>query len=226
VLQWQDDCIPGADDQGFSRQSCKERTVVTQHDTNVADGSAQGRATGKVEQSEVIRRVATNQRIVVLSMAVGLLGFWLAAINLGFSDEAGKWLERHLGAIASPDNANIYIGVGIAALVLSALCWLFSGQGNRAYEISSAGITEFGMGGATVYPWSAFASLDRNVGAISLNLAEPEPGFFGAKAIVFNLAGIDWSSTELEALLVYHRPDLFSASSQFGRDRAAQTVAA
>jgi hypothetical protein len=195
---------------------CKELTVVTQETSDAV----------AAEPSEIIRRVATNQRIVVLTMAFGLLAFWLAAVSLGFSDEAGKWLERHIGAIASPDNAYIYLGVGVAALVVSAFCWLLSGQGNRAFEISTAGIVQYSIGGSATYPWSAFASLDRNVGAIALNLANPEPGMFGTKAIVFNLAGIDWSSTELEALIVYHRPDLFSASSQFSAMRHAQPVAA
>jgi hypothetical protein len=179
-----------------------------------------------VEPSEIIRRVATNQRTVVLTMVLGLFSIWLAAVNLGFSEDAGRWLERKLGAIANPENASLYLAVGAAAIMVSGLCWLLSGQGNRAFEVSATGIVQYSSLGATAYPWSAFSSLDRNVGAIALNLAEPEPGIFGTKSLVFNLAAIDWSSTELEALIVYHRPDLFSASSQFGQDRRVQPAAA
>jgi hypothetical protein len=181
--------------------------------------------TGETEPREVIRRVPTNQRSVVLLLAMGLLGFWLGAVNLGFSDMAGRWLVRQLGWVANPENSTIYFAIGMTAVVLSFVFWLFNGARNTAYEISASGISVFSFGGKTLYRWSDFYGLERNVGTIVLFLANPEPGLFGTKTVVFDLAAIDWTSTELEALIVYHRPDLFSAQSQFSRKSGVPVAA-
>ncbi len=225
VLEWQGHCIVLGNGLGIRRTRVSLRGSVqivahNQSETGEFDSEAAG-----PESGELIRRVATNQRSVVLLMALGALAIWLGAVNLGFSDMAGRWLVRQMGPIANPENATAYFLVGAAALTASFVFWTFNGTGNRAFELSASGITQYGMGGSTLYPWASFRSLERNVGAITLYLANPEPGMFGTKTVVFTLAAIDWSSTELEALIVYHRPDLFSAASQFNQNRTQPITA-
>jgi hypothetical protein len=169
----------------------------------------------QAEHREIVRRAATNHSLVVGLFSLGLLGFWLGITNMSLSEVATRWIVRLAGPAGDPENAHLFYIAGCGFMVLSGLAWLFSGNGNRAFEMTQSGILVHSPFGAREYRWSDFTHLERNVGKIVL-FAPEVPGGPGLPAVVFKLSGLDWSSTELEALIVYHRPDLFSPRSQFG----------
>lgn len=163
---------------------------------------------------EVIRRVASNHKQVAMIACAGLLMLWLSLINMGLSDSASRSFVRSMGMLGDVEMVPYFAGAGALILVLALMSWIFNGNGNLAYTITEAGIDIHGGRNEHV-GWHEISHLDREVGTIVLHLAEPRGGLFGRSKVAFDLNTIDWSSTELEALIVYHRPDLFSPASLF-----------
>lgn len=164
---------------------------------------------------EVIRRVASNQQQVAVIASCGLLLFWLALINMGLTDSASRSFVRDMGMLGDVEMVPWFAAGGGLMLILACLTWMLNGAGRLAFTISEAGIGVHGSGSSEQFGWHEISHLDREVGSIVLHLAEPRGGYFGRSKVVFDLNTIDWSSTELEALIVYYRPDLFSPASLF-----------
>jgi hypothetical protein len=126
----------------------------------------------------------------------------------------------------------IFLSMAFSALVAAACLWVFSGHGNRLFEIDATGINRAGFFGAASYRWADFELLERQVATIILHLKPSARTRLGPSKIAFDLAGIDCTGPRLEALIVHYRPDLYNtlhvvrAGSASEREKAAKPAAA
>ena len=156
-----------------------------------------------------IHKVANNGKQLALFLSLSMLCAWIVALNMSIQDLTPRWFQRQFDWISNESIPPIFITIAAAALVITALIWLFSGNGNKLYSIDENGITYSRFFGSKSYAWADFELLEREVSTIILNLSQEARSGFGPRRLKFDLACIDCPGPRLEALIVYYRPDLF-----------------
>lgn len=157
-----------------------------------------------------VHKVADNDKRMALFLGMAFLFVWVVAVNIGIQDVAPRWFQRQFDWLSSEQIPPIFLSMSFASLIAAALLWLFSGNGNKMYHIDASGITAQGMFGSTLMHWSDFELLDRQVSTINLHLNAAARASHGRKTVVFDVSKIDCTGPQLEALIVYYRPDLYS----------------
>lgn len=171
-----------------------------------------------------IRKVADTDKRMALFLGMAFLFVWVVAINIGIQDTTPRWFQRQFDWLSAAEIPPIFLSMAFASLVAAAGLWLFSGNGNKLYRIDGAGITVNGLFGAKPLAWADFASLDREVSTINLYLTEAAKAKYALKKVVFDVSKIDCTGSQLEALIVYYRPDLYGTLANGPASAAAPAV--
>ena len=159
--------------------------------------------------SAEIHKVADNDKRLTLFLSLASLFVLMVALNVGLQDVAPRWFQRQFDWLASEDIPPIFLSMAFASLVAAAALWLFSGNGEKLFDIDAEGITCTSMFGSKTYRWSDFELLERQVSSIVLHLKLAARGSLGPGKVTFDISHIDCTGQQLEALIVYYRPDLY-----------------
>lgn len=163
-----------------------------------------------------LHKVANIDARLAMSIGASFFCFWIVALNMGMLDISPRWFQRQFDWLTNEQVSPLFTVAGTAFLAMAGVIWLFSGNGRHVFDLSPDGVTVHDMLGSDTFPWASFDLLERNVGDIVLHLAVPEGGLLGRKKVVFRLANLDKTGPEIEALIVYYRPDLFSLLHRAG----------
>ncbi len=156
-----------------------------------------------------IHKVADTDKRMALFLGMAFLFVWVVALNIGIQDMTPRWFQREFDWLSAEEIPSIFLSMAFASLIAAAGLWLFSGNGSRLYHIDGAGITVYGLFSSTPLAWTDFASLDREVSTINLYLTDAAKSKSALKKVVFDVSKIDCTGSQLEALIVYYRPDLY-----------------
>ena len=156
-----------------------------------------------------IHKVADSDKRLALFLGMAFLFVWVVAFNIGIQDMAPRWFQRQFDWLSSEEIPPIFLSMAFASLIAAAGLWLFSGNGNKLFHIDATGIECNGMFGSAHYAWTDFELLEREVSLIMLHLKPAARQGFGPAKLVFDISELDCSGPQLEALLVYYRPDLY-----------------
>ena len=156
-----------------------------------------------------IHKVADTDKRMALFLGMAFLFVWVVALNIAIQDMTPRWFQREYDWLSASEIPSIFLSMAFASLIAAAGLWLFSGNGNRLYHIDGAGITVDGLFGSTPLTWTDFASLDRQVSTINLYLTDAAKAKCALTKVVFDVSKIDCTGSQLEALIVYYRPDLY-----------------
>ena len=99
--------------------------------------------------------------------------------------------------------------MAFASLIAAAGLWAFSGNGDKVFHVDANGVERCGVLKNRLYRWTDFERLDREVSEMILHIKPTARGSYGPAKLVFDISKIDCSGPQLEALLVYYRPDLY-----------------
>jgi hypothetical protein len=168
-----------------------------------------------------IRKVADNDKQLALFLGIAFLFVWVVAINIGVQDLAPRWFQRQFDWLASEDIPPIFLSMAFASLIAAAGVWLFSGDGDKLFHIGADGIDRSGFLGTAHYRWNDFERLERQVSMIILHVKPGAKPKFGPQKLVFDVAGLDCTGPQLEALLVHYRPDLYRSTAMTGAKKFA-----
>lgn len=163
------------------------------------------------EKSKVIRYVPDNDRIVTLLAAAGMLLIWFGVVDISVDTTVPSWLKGLFGPLANPENTGLSLKLGCVVLVLAAALWLFSLRRPVAFQISRSGISVHEMISTRMVPWTEILTLERKLGALVLHTSEARSGFLEKPMIVFKMGTLSMTSSEIEGLITYHRPDLLTS---------------
>ena len=117
---------------------------------------------------------------------MAFLFVWVVAINIGIQDITPRWFQHQFDWLSAAEIPPIFLSMSFASLLAAAMLWLFSGNGDKLCSIDASGISVPGWFGSKLLAWPDFQQLDREV------------------------SKIDCTGSQLEALIVYYRPDLYS----------------
>ena len=156
-----------------------------------------------------IHKVADSDKRLALFLGMAFMFVWVVAINIGIQDVAPRWFQRQFEWLSSADIPPIFLSMAFASLISAAGIWLFSGHGDKVFQIDTTGVTSVGVFANRHYNWADFELLDREVSKIVLHLKPAVRGPFGASTVIFDISQLDCSGPQLEAMLVYYRPDLY-----------------
>jgi len=159
--------------------------------------------------SAEIHKVADNGRQLALFLGAACLFGWIVALNISINDLTPRWFQRQFEWLSAETIPPIFVSMAIASLLAAGVVWLFSGHGNKVFDIDAVGITRNRLLGSKTYLWSDFELLEREVSTLVLHLKPSVKEKFGPGKIRFDLSGIDCTGPRLESLIVHYRPDLY-----------------
>ena len=157
-----------------------------------------------------IHKVADNGKQLALFLGMAFFFVWVVAINMSVNDLTPRWFQREFEWLSSDSVPPVFLSMALASLISAAGLWLFSGNGDKLYDIDVDGITCPKMFGTKLYQWSDFELLEREVSTLVLHIAASAREGLGPSKLKFDLSHIDCSGPRLEALIVHYRPDLFN----------------
>jgi len=157
--------------------------------------------------SAEIHKVANNDKSLALFLGLAFLFAWVVAINVGLQDIAPRWMLRQFEWAADESIPPVFLSMTFASLIAAAGLWVFSGDGNKLYDIDATGIAYKRLISSVSFRWADFERLERNVSTIEL-IVNPATGKRPRK-LVFDISKLDCTGPQLEALIVHYRPDLY-----------------
>jgi hypothetical protein len=159
--------------------------------------------------SAEIHKVADNGKRLALFLGATFFFVWVVAVNMSINDLTPRWFQREFDWLASDSIPPVFLSMALASLISAGCIWLFSGNGNKLFDIDATGITNIHLWRSKSYGWADFELLEREVSTIILHLRPEARGKYGPNVIKFDLSAMDCSGPRLEALIVHYRPDLF-----------------
>lgn len=165
------------------------------------------------EKSKVIRRVPATDRAVTLLAGVGCMLLWYGISTVSMQETVPAWLRNVLGPFASADNSVTSVVLGGVVLALALAIWIYGLRRPVAFELNRHGITVHDLIETRMVPWHNIVMLERRIGCLVLHTSEDRKGFMRKPTIVFPVNHLDMTSSEIEGLITYHRPDLLTAVS-------------
>jgi hypothetical protein len=163
-----------------------------------------------------IHKVADTDRRLALFLGMAFLFVWVVAINIGMHDLAPRWFLRDFDWLTNEDVPTTFLSMAFASMISAAGLWVFSGNGDKVYQIDANGVERSSMFKSRLYKWSDFERLDREVSQIVLYIKPTARAGSGPAKLVFDVSKIDCSGPQLEALLVHYRPDLYRSKGLTG----------
>jgi len=163
-----------------------------------------------------VHKVADNEKRLALFLGIAFLFIWVATINVSLQDMAPRWFQRQFDWLTDENIPTIFLSMAFASLIAAGGIWVFSGHGDRLFQIDAKGIASGGAFGSRQYRWMDFERLDREVSKMVLHIKSSARGGYGPAKLVFDVSKLDCSGPQLEALLVHYRPDLYRTKSLKG----------
>jgi hypothetical protein len=156
-----------------------------------------------------IHKVANIDKRMALFLGLAFFCVWIVVLDNGLLWTTPRWFQRQYDWMTSDSITPVFLAAGIVALIAAAGSWIFSGNGKRLFQIDQTGVTEERTFGIAHHSWQDFEALERSVGTITL-VARPRSGVGKSyDRVKFELANLDLTGPQLEALIAYYRPDLY-----------------